>query len=134
MFKFIIRFEFPTFEDFLKKTERKSANLFETAICGAIMLSNSNINAEEFAKYFGIAFQIRDDLINIKTTKTDLEEGIYTAPVIFSQNIIKPDEGIEKTKLLLNNYIEKAKQSLEELNNNKYKSTLTELLELLKYE
>ncbi len=128
------RFEIPTLEDYLKKTERKTAKLFETAICGAIMLSNSNINAEEFAKNFGIAFQIRDDLINIKTTKTDLEEGIYTAPVIFSQNIIKPDEGIEKTKLLLNNYIEKAKQSLEELNNNKYKSTLTELLELLKYE
>ena len=98
------------------------------------MLTNSNSNPKEFAKNLGIAFQIRDDLINIKTTKSDLHEGIYTAPVIYSRNINKPDDGIEKTKLLLNNYIEKAEQSLEDIDNNKYKLTLVELLELLKNE
>lgn len=128
------KFEIPSIEDYLKKTEQKTAKLFETAICGAILLTNSNSNPKEFAKNLGIAFQIRDDLINIKTTKSDLHEGIYTAPVIYSQNINKPDDGIEKTKLLLNNYIEKAEQSLENIDNNKYKLTLVELLELLKNE
>lgn len=128
------KFEIPTLEDYLTKTEQKTAKLFETAICGAMLLSNSNINPKEFAINFGTAFQIRNDLINLNTTKTDIKEGIYTAPVIYSQNINSPDKGIEKTKLLLNNYIEKAEHSLEILNNSKYKSTLTELLELLKYE
>lgn len=128
------KFEIPALEDYLTKTEQKTAKLFETAICGAMLLSNSNINPKEFAINFGTAFQIRNDLINLNTTKTDIKEGIYTAPVIYSQNINSPDKGIEKTKLLLNNYIEKAEHSLEILNNSKYKSTLTELLELLKYE
>lgn len=128
------KFEIPALEDYLIKTEQKTAKLFETAICGAMLLSNSNINPKEFAINFGTAFQIRNDLINLNTTKTDIIEGIYTAPVIYSQNINSPDKGIEKTKLLLNNYIEKAEHSLEILNNSKYKSTLTELLELLKYE
>lgn len=128
------KFEIPALEDYLTKTEQKTAKLFETAICGAMLLSNSNINPKEFAINFGTAFQIRNDLINLNTTKTDIKEGIYTAPVIYSQNINSPDKGIEKTKLLLNNYIEKAELSLEILNNSKYKSTLTELLELLKYE
>ncbi len=128
------KFEIPALEDYLIKTEQKTAKLFETAICGAMLLSNSNINPKEFAINFGTAFQIRNDLINLNTTKTDIKEGIYTAPVIYSQNINSPDKGIEKTKLLLNNYIEKAEHSLEILNNSKYKSTLTELLELLKYE
>lgn len=128
------KFEIPALEDYLIKTEQKTAKLFETAICGAMLLSNSNINPKEFAINFGTAFQIRNDLINLNTTKTDIKEGIYTAPVIYSQNINSPDKGIEKTKLLLNNYIENAEHSLEILNNSKYKSTLTELLELLKYE
>lgn len=128
------KFEIPALEDYLTKTEQKTAKLFETAICGAMLLSNSNINPKEFAINFGTAFQIRNDLINLNTTKTDIKEGIYTAPVIYSQNINSPDKGIEKAKLLLNNYIEKAELSLEILNNSKYKSTLTELLELLKYE
>ena len=128
------KFEIPALEDYLTKTEQKTAKLFETAICGAMLLSNSDINPKEFAINFGTAFQIRNDLINLNTTKTDIKEGIYTAPVIYSQNINSPDKGIEKTKLLLNNYIEKAEHSLEILNNSKYKSTLTELLELLKYE
>ena len=42
-----------------------------------------------FARNFGIAFQIKDDLLNVlKTDKTkpalsDIHNGIYTAPVIY---------------------------------------------------
>ena len=87
----------------------------------------------EFASNFGLAFQIRDDLINVINSDklksaSDLDEGIYNAPMILSDKI---DEGIEKTKDLLNNYVNCAKQCIGDLETSVYKSALTELLELL---
>ena len=88
----------------------------------------------------GIAFQIRDDLINFTKTDSskpagnDLSEGIYTAPIIYSQNTKNYTEGIEKTKSLLNNYIEKAAKQLENLQDNEFTAALKNFLELLKNE
>ena len=118
------KFQIPTIEDYIKKTEQKTAKLFETAICGSLLLANSNENALVFAKNFGIAFQIRDDIINIKTSKTDIKDGIYTAPIIYAGNTENYTNGIEKSQILLNNYIEE----------NKYKIAIIELLGLLKNE
>ncbi len=125
------RFKIPSLDDYLQKTGQKTASLFETAICGAVFLSGAKSNALEFANNFGLAFQIRDDLINVKTTKSDINDGIYTAPVIFSGDITAPEKGIEKTVLLLNNYVNKAIKSLENIENNIYKQKLKELAELL---
>ncbi len=125
------RFTIPTLDEYLRKSEQKTSALFENAICGAVLLSKAKTDALEFAKNFGIAFQIRDDLINIKTINTDIKDGIYTAPVIFSEDISNPQKGIEKTVLLLNNYVNKAVQSLENLDDNIFKQKLRELTELL---
>ena len=117
-----------------EKTEQKTAKLFETAICGSLILAKTNKNASEFAKNFGIAFQIRDDIINIKTSKTDIKDGIYTAPIIYAGNTENYTNGIEKSQILLNNYIENAYQAIKHIEENKYKIAIIELLGLLKNE
>lgn len=133
------RYRLTTIEEYIKKTEQKTANLFQTALEGAAILSgeDSKTNIQEFARCFGIAFQIRDDLINISDTthlkpiQNDIDNGIYNAPVIFSGNTDNLKEGIEKTKSLLNNYIAQAKNTLVDLRDNKYKRAIWELLEIL---
>lgn len=125
------KFKIPTIEEYLKKTEQKTAKLFETALCGSLLIAKSDKRGKEFARNFGIAFQIRDDIINLKTTKSDIEEGIYNAPIIFADDIRNYENGIEKARILLNNYIDKALQEINDLENNKYKTALKELLGLI---
>ena len=124
-------YKIPTISEYIEKSEQKTASLFETAVCGSLMLADIKIDASNFARNFGIAFQIRDDLINAKTTKSDIKNGVYTAPVIYSQNPDDIDEGIEKTVSLLNNYVEKVLCSLENIEDNIYKQKLVELARLL---
>lgn len=137
------RFKIGTIEDYIEKSKNKTAYLFETAMTSCAMLSQasgdiSKIN--DFAMNVGIAFQIRDDLINFtktdssKPSENDLSEGIYTAPIIYSQNTKNYTKGIEKTKSLLNNYIEKAAKQLENLQDNEFTAALKNFLELLKNE
>lgn len=124
----------PTIDEYIEKSSQKTAKLFETAVCGSLLIAQSSFNGTEFAKNFGIAFQIRDDLINCETTQSDIKQGIYTAPIIFSQNINNPQNGIEKTKDLLNNYINRAFEQLKYFDNDKYTKILEKLLELMRYE
>lgn len=71
---------------------------------------------ENFAKNFGYAFQISDDILNItgsskkmgKGVGTDAEKGKMTYIRLF---------GLEKTKKLCYDYIEKAKRSISQLKN-----------------
>lgn len=126
------KFQIPTIEEYIKKSEQKTAKLFETAVCGSLLVAKSNNDGLDFAKNFGIAFQIRDDLINCKTTNTDVSDGIYTAPVIFSGDTKVTSDAIEKTKSLLNNYIDEALKCLSKIDENEYKLALVELLELMR--
>ncbi len=154
------RFKIPTIDEYIKKSEQKTAKLFETSLCGGLLIadgsfplplrereeflskrselrnSGEGLNEQglKFARNFGIAFQIRDDLINCKTTKSDIKDGIYTAPVIFSGGEEITPAAIEKTKDLLNNYIDNALNRLSGIPDNKYKLGLTELLELMRDE
>lgn len=130
------KYNIPTLEQYIKKSENKTAKLFETAVCGSLIIAGSNDikSGKEFAKNFGTAFQIRDDLINHKTTQTDLNNGIYTAPVIFSGKIQTSQDGIEKTQDLLNNYIEKALNNIEHFKNSSYKESVADFLQNLREE
>lgn len=152
------RFKIPSIEEYLEKTRLKTAKLFETAICGSFFLAKYLItkssplaptgrgchkvtgegfycsSIQDFARNFGIAFQIRDDLINAKTSQNDFKEGIYTAPVIFANSVEEFQNGIEKTQILLNNYVDSALKCIENLEESKYKAALTNLLGLIKNE
>lgn len=119
----------PTLDDYIKKTKQKTAALFMTALECSMIISNSDSeNALNFAENFGIAFQIKDDLTNILTTKSDIKNGIYTAPVILSGSVNNP--AIEKTYSLLNNYICNALKYLNSLKNSPYKTALHALGEI----
>lgn len=128
------KFQIPTIDEYIKKSAQKTAKLFETALCGSLLIAKSDKNGLEFARNFGIAFQIRDDLINCKTTNSDIKDGVYTAPVIFSGGVQISSDAIEKTQGLLNNYINNALNSLKDIGENEYKLALLELLELMRYE
>ncbi len=137
------RFKIGTIENYIEKSKNKTAYLFETAMTSCAMLSQTSINllkTSDFAMNIGIAFQIRDDLINFtktdrsKPAQNDLSEGIYTAPIIYSQDTKNYTKGIEKTKSLLNNYIEKAAKQLDNLQDNEFTAALKNFLELLNNE
>ena len=135
------RFKIGTIEEYIEKIKQKTAYLFETALECCAFISNKDYNIEKikyFGQNFGIAFQIKDDLLNIlknedlKPVQSDIAQGIYTAPVIFAGNIENLEIGVEKTKDLLNNYIKNLLYQLKDIDNNIYKKALEELVELLK--
>ena len=132
------RFKIGTIEDYIEKSKNKTAYLFETALVTFGMLDEKNYDLNQLSEFglnFGIAFQIKDDLSNLLNTDqtksaNDLSEGIYTAPIIFSKNKYDYTTGIEKTKDLLNNYLEIAQKQLYNLAQNVYTDALRELLKL----
>jgi len=135
------RFKIGTIENYIEKTKNKTAYLFETAfLCSGKLISEDfdYHSMSAFGLNTGIAFQIRDDLMNIlsiddssKPVNNDISDGIYNAPVIYAGSVENYNAGIEKTRDLLNNYIESAKENIKHLPENDYKNALFELLELL---
>ncbi len=135
------RFKIGTIKEYIEKSKNKTAYLFECTLTCCALLCEKPENTDivtDFGINTGIAFQIRDDLQNViardndlKPTKNDITEGIYTAPVIYSNDTVNYKSGIEKTKILLNNYIEKAASSLNKLPKNEYTAALQDFLELL---
>lgn len=133
--QYILLGKIPSIEEYLDKSYLKTGALFEAGITAAMRIAGETkiIRAVEFGRNFGIAFQIRDDLKNVMASESkDLINGIYNAPVIFSNSPDVNSLGIEKTKDLLNNYLVKAEDCLADLAENEYKEALFELLELLK--
>ncbi len=104
-------FKNPTKEEYLQKTEQKTASLFATTLAGCGLDEGSG---REFGKNFGIAFQIHNDLAGIKK---DAEVGICNTPA---------------THDMLEEYLNKALEYVYCLEDNKYKQALVALLELFK--
>lgn len=116
--QYFTRFEITTLEEYLQKTIQKTAGLFRLAL------------RNDFGLNFGIAFQINNDL---KDIDEDIKNGIYTAPVIFTGSTEITTEALEKTKDLINTYLDKAASELENLPRNKYSQALREILGLYGY-
>lgn len=152
--QYFSKFKIPAINDYIEKSREKTALLFELAVVSCLELcpdvsADKKLDAKNFAQNFGIAFQIRDDLINVlkfETLKTsDINEGIYTAPIIFaaeenpdllkSENLseeLKNTKSIEKTKDLMDNYFEKAANMISKLDESVYKNSLLDIINLLK--
>lgn len=151
--QYFSKFNVTSIEEYVEKSKNKTALLFQIGVLGGVMLSDKSNDFEksaiDFAKNFGIAFQIRDDLINVLSADNlsghDVELGIYTAPVIYAyqenenllneENIliaIKKTQGIEKTKNLMDNYFDKSISALNDFDNNIYKEAILRLIDLLR--
>ena len=130
------RFKKTKLEVYIEKSEQKTANLFESTLKSAVILADEADKIEkacEFANAFGLAFQIRDDLINFmnkdrEKSSKDVDDGIYNAPVILSDDV---NEGIEKTRALIDNYLDCARYCIKDFAPSPYKTALLDLLELI---
>ncbi|MBR2525440.1 polyprenyl synthetase family protein [bacterium] len=133
------RFKLISFDEYLDKCRYKTAELFIASLTGSASVAGIDLNkTKDFGKRFGTAFQIRDDLLNVIETKSDkptgndIENGIYTAPMIFAKDIKNLNYGIEKTKELLDNYFNRVAKCLSNAPDNEYKQAIIELTEILK--
>ncbi len=151
--QYFSKFSIPTLEDYIEKSKEKTALLFKVGITCGILAKEEALDenllkiAETFGENFGIAFQIRDDLLNIINSGNDKDSGVYTAPIIFAiqenQNILNEDnlyeaikktKSLEKTVTLMDNYFTRALDAISELENNKFKQGIEDLIKTLKVE
>ncbi len=105
------KYEIQTVYDYLKRIHRKSAVLFAlSSSVGAREAGCSNKIIRYvtlFSLYYGVAFQIYDDLLDYTDTQAnigkpignDIKEGNYTLPLIYSLD--DPNYGDSIAKLLL---------------------------------
>lgn len=92
-------------QTYLEVIYRKTAKLFEAGCeCGAIIADGDRAAMANYGKYLGMAFQIADDVLDLKgdveiTGKNigdDLAEGKMTLPVIYARD----NADIDSQKLL----------------------------------
>lgn len=123
----------PVLEEYIQKTSRKTSGLFAVSLKSAAILAGKNELAagwHDFGYNFGTAFQIKNDL---KDLDIDINDGVYTAPVIFSRDSeCITEQALQKTKNLINHKLTALGVYLENLPENQFSQALKELLELYK--
>ena len=135
-----------TVEEYINKNLSKTTNLFLAGLESLFCLKNIDDtlknNLHSFMKNYSIAFQIKNDINNIKNeNSTDIKCGNYTLPVIYfclENNIREFDYDVfnkEKDKYILKTiekieeYKEIAIKFLDNIENSIYKKELIELCE-----
>ena len=122
-------------EFYFEKTLNKTANLFLAGLEALFTLKVKNDNLFEFMKNYSMAFQIKNDIDNFKKNSSDYINGNYTLPVIYFflenksldnfQN--NADFYTKKANNEVENYIKKALDALDNIENSKYKNALIDL-------
>lgn len=135
-FQYFQRNKIPTLEEYLRKTQYKTAELFKACLVSCSIYSKTKIleEARFFATNYGIAFQIKNDLDDYNLgidCSSDIKQGIYTAPIIFANSVENNMYAIEKTLDLIDNYCKRAKSALVSLPDNEYTRSLMELVNKL---
>lgn len=116
--QYFLRGKVPAESEYIEICEGKTAALFEAIFESCAIILNAPINdAINFAKNFGIVFQIKNDLEE-NSAATDKSNEIYTAKDIL---------GIENTYILLDNYKEEMRRILTTHPENSYKQELEDL-------
>lgn len=113
-----------TFDDYLKVIEYKTATAFKVAArIGAIIANGSEEEIEaltEYGKNLGIAYQIRDDLLDWKN-----EDKLFNLLIKKSSD---PRDVFNKMEELLKKYSDKARISLRKISDNEAKINLDNLI------
>jgi octaprenyl-diphosphate synthase len=113
-----------TFDDYLKVIEYKTAVAFQAASrIGAIIAKGSEEQIEsltEYGKNIGIAYQIRDDLLDWKN-----EDKLFNFLIKKSSD---PRVVFDKMEELLKNYSEKARKGLRKIPDSDAKMNLDNLI------
>ncbi|MDD3237111.1 MAG: polyprenyl synthetase family protein [Candidatus Gastranaerophilales bacterium] len=151
IFQYFEKNEIVSLEEYIEKSKLKTALLFEAILLSCVLLSDEKNYAKEisgFAINFGLAFQIRDDLVSLlnlddsKPYEEDLKNGNYTAPIIFllkeDKNLLslpndelvkklKNSSAIDDTKNLIALYAKSAIDYLGFIEDNQYKQSIVKL-------
>lgn len=118
-----------TFDDYLKVIEYKTATAFEvSARTGGIIANGTEEQIEalaEYGKYLGIAYQIRDDLLDWKD-----EKKLFN---LLIKKSVDPRDGFNKMEALLKEYSEKARISLRKIPDNDAKINLEKLIKFTSF-
>ncbi len=118
-----------TFDDYLKVIEYKTATAFEvSARTGGIIANGTEEQIEalaEYGKYLGIAYQIRDDLLDWKD-----EKKLFN---LLIKKSVDPRDGFNKMEELLKEYSEKARISLRKIPDNDAKINLEKLIKFTSF-
>ena len=113
-----------TFDDYLKVIEYKTATAFEVASRTGAIIANGNeeqIEAlTEYGKNIGIAYQIRDDLLDWKN-----EDKLFNLLIKKSSD---PRDVFNKMEELLKEYSEKARKGLRKIPDSDAKNNLDNLI------
>ena len=113
-----------TFDDYLKVIEYKTAVAFQAASrIGAIISKGTEEEIEsltEYGKNIGIAYQIRDDLLDWKN-----EDKLFNLLIKKSSD---PRDVFDKMEELLKHYSEKARNGLRKIPDNDAKMNLDNLI------
>ena len=113
-----------TFDDYLKVIEYKTATAFEVAArIGAIISKGTEEEIEaltEYGKNIGIAYQIRDDLLDWKN-----EDKLFNLLIKKSSD---PRDVFNKMEDLLKEYSEKARSGLRKIQDSDAKMNLERLI------
>jgi len=114
-----------TFDDYLKVIEYKTATAFQAAArIGSMITGGSEEQIEaltEYGKNIGIAYQIKDDLLDWKN-----EDKLFNLLVKKSHD---PRDVFNKMEDLLKDYSEKAKYGLRKISDGNSKSFLENLID-----
>lgn len=113
-----------TFDDYISIIKRKTSSLFIASMCSVAVAEGANEEIEkainDFATYFGIAFQMRDDILDYslspkdgKDVLSDLAERKITLPLLCAFHNM-PDKEDEIRSLLRE---DNTKSSLESIYN-----------------
>ena len=118
-----------TFDDYLKVIEYKTATAFEVAArTGAIIANGTEEQIEgltEYGKNIGIAYQIRDDLLDWKN-----EDKLFNILIKKSSD---PRDVFNKMEELLKEYSEKARISLRKIPDSDAKINLDNLIKFTSF-
>lgn len=154
-----------TMVEYIRQIRGKTAMLFALSTAGGYFIASENAKETRIARligmYLGLAFQLQDDLIDYillesqsgKPSMQDVQNGIYTAPLIIamernkeirtfvSENeawdedaliqlneMIKAENGHLETESLINRYIDKTLSYLDKLSNSEYKDNIKALI------
>jgi len=118
-----------TFDDYLKVIEYKTATAFEVAArTGAIIANGTEEQIEaltEYGKNIGIAYQIRDDLLDWKN-----EDKLFNLLIKKSSD---PRDVFNKMEELLKEYSQKARDGLRRIPDNDAKNNLDNLIKFTSF-
>ena len=118
-----------TFDDYLKVIEYKTATAFEvSARIGGIIANGTEDQIEAltgYGKNLGIAYQIRDDLLDWKN-----EEKLFN---LLIKKSVDPRDGFNKMEELLKEYSEKARSFLRKIPDNDAKINLEKLIKFTSF-